>query len=181
MLFGQEDIKMSKIRSKNQQRGISPIVATVMIVAVTLVAGVAIGGYIFGLFGSQTATAQVTVTVSSINSNSTATGNSLSMRCSSTKVGVGQLSFSNNGAVNATITTVSITYGAQSFSNTTNNNDFTLGSVTGAARRCDVVLAGGTSNIYIMRIPKAASTGNTYVGEVILSDGTRIPFTGTFK
>ncbi len=178
---------MSKVQRKNQQRGISPIVATVMIVAVTLVAGVAIGGYIFGLFGSQTAVAQIVVSLSSLNSNSTAPNaaaaalNILSFRCSATSTGLGRITLSNSGAVNGTISTISLTYGATSYSNTTNFAEFTTAAIAGASRNCHVVPSAGTTNIYLTKLPKAVSSGNTYVGEVVLSDGTRIPFTGTFK
>ena len=49
-------------KREQQKLGISPAIATVILIAITLVAGVAIGGFVFGLFGSQTTTAQVTNT-----------------------------------------------------------------------------------------------------------------------
>ena len=53
-------------KREQQKLGISPAIATVILIAITLVAGVAIGGFVFGLFGSQTTTAQVTSTAASI-------------------------------------------------------------------------------------------------------------------
>ncbi len=52
-----------KIRNgKYERKAISPIIATVLIIAVTLIAAVAIGGFVFGIFGSASNTAQVEVT-----------------------------------------------------------------------------------------------------------------------
>ena len=57
-----------KMSDKRSRRAITPIIATVLIIAVTLVAGVAIAGYVFGLFGAGTQTAQVQVLSTSIPS-----------------------------------------------------------------------------------------------------------------
>src|SRR5438105_6752082 len=45
-----------------QRRAISPIIATVLIIAVTLIASVAIGGFVFGIFAQGQNSAQVAVT-----------------------------------------------------------------------------------------------------------------------
>ncbi|MDG6974340.1 MAG: type IV pilin N-terminal domain-containing protein, partial [Nitrososphaerota archaeon] len=47
--------------SGRQRKGISPIIATVLIIAATLIAFAAVAGYIFGLFGSSTKSAQAQV------------------------------------------------------------------------------------------------------------------------
>src|SRR5438309_8345115 len=57
------------------RRAISPIVATVLIVAVTLVASVAIAGFVFGVFGTSTNSAQVAVTAASLRSTDFLTTN----------------------------------------------------------------------------------------------------------
>src|SRR5689334_2143472 len=58
--------QISMIKGRNgmhgTRRAISPIIATVLIIAVTLIAAVAIGGFVFGIFGSSSSTAQVSVT-----------------------------------------------------------------------------------------------------------------------
>src|SRR5437870_10723917 len=65
---------MSTFRSRGR-RAISPIVATVLIVAVTLVASVAIAGFVFGVFGTSTNSAQVAVTAASLRSSDFLTTN----------------------------------------------------------------------------------------------------------
>jgi flagellin-like protein len=52
--------KMKMTHTK--RKAISPVLATVILIAITLVAGVAIAGFAFGLFGTLSATANVTVT-----------------------------------------------------------------------------------------------------------------------
>ncbi len=49
---------MSK-KAHTSKRGVSPVVATIVLVAVTLVAAVSVGGYISGLFGGFTATQSI--------------------------------------------------------------------------------------------------------------------------
>ena len=54
---------MKALNGKNGQRkAISPIIATVLIIAVTLIASVAIGGFVFGIFAQGQNSAQVAVT-----------------------------------------------------------------------------------------------------------------------
>ena len=47
-----------------KRRGISPVLATVILIAITLVAGVAIAGFAFGLFNNLQNTANLQVTSS---------------------------------------------------------------------------------------------------------------------
>src|ERR1019366_2870651 len=55
-------MEIRKGKYGQQRRAISPIIATVLIIAVTLIAAVAIGGFVFGIFGSASATANIAVT-----------------------------------------------------------------------------------------------------------------------
>jgi flagellin-like protein len=48
--------------SKVGRKGISPILATVILIAITLIAAIAISGFVFGLFGTYTNTARVEAT-----------------------------------------------------------------------------------------------------------------------
>jgi FlaG/FlaF family flagellin (archaellin) len=47
---------------RNKQRAISDLVATVLIIAVVMIASVAVGGFVFGIFGQSQSSAQVAVT-----------------------------------------------------------------------------------------------------------------------
>ena len=161
-------------KNKQQIRAISPAIATVILIAITLVAGVAIGGFVFGLFGSQTTTAQVTSTSASIPVsyvNGTGTRAAMAASCSATG---GNLKFSNTGSTNTAISSVAITYGGKSLDATP----------TGTC----VVPSGGSLYVFIYQLPDTvaslgptASSGAVYVGEAQLSNGARVPFTGTFR
>ncbi len=55
---GSNELKLKKIYESRQQ-GVSPVVATMVLVAVALVTAVSLGGFVTGLFGSFTATQSV--------------------------------------------------------------------------------------------------------------------------
>jgi hypothetical protein len=42
--------------------GVSPVVATILVIILTLIAAVAIGGFVFGIFGSSSSSVQLLVT-----------------------------------------------------------------------------------------------------------------------
>ena len=44
------------------RKATSPVLATVILIAITLIAAIAISGFVVGLFGTLTSTAQVTCT-----------------------------------------------------------------------------------------------------------------------
>jgi flagellin-like protein len=48
-----------ELRRLGNREAISPVLATVLLIAITLIAAIAIGGFVFGLFGTFTSTAQV--------------------------------------------------------------------------------------------------------------------------
>ena len=69
-------------RQNKRSSGVSPIIAAVILIAVTVaVAGVA-GGYIFGLFGAQTTTPHVSVVTATLS------GTTLSITFKNTGAGV---------------------------------------------------------------------------------------------
>ena len=51
-------MNFEKVQRKNR-KAISPVLATVILIAITLIAAIAVAGFVFGLFGTFTATAQV--------------------------------------------------------------------------------------------------------------------------
>jgi len=57
-------MNFQKVQRKNR-KAISPVLATVILIAITLIAAVAIAGFVFGLFGTFTSTAQVQASVTS--------------------------------------------------------------------------------------------------------------------
>lgn len=60
-------------------RAISPVLATVILIAITLIAAIAIAGFVFGLFGSFTKTAQVQASVVSCSPTANPSACSLSI------------------------------------------------------------------------------------------------------
>src|SRR5712692_9050845 len=52
-----------QIVNKGKRKAISPVLATVILIAITLIAAIAIAGFVFGLFGSFTSSATVSVQV----------------------------------------------------------------------------------------------------------------------
>ena len=55
-------MNFAKVQKKNR-KAISPVLATVILIAITLIAAIAIAGFVFGLFGTFTSTAQVQASV----------------------------------------------------------------------------------------------------------------------
>jgi len=63
-----------RIVPPNRRKAISPVLATVILIAITLIAAIAIAGFVFGLFGTFTATARVQASVTSCNYNGIVAG-----------------------------------------------------------------------------------------------------------
>ena len=150
-------------RSKNQRKGISPIIATLTLVAVTLVAAVAVGGFVFGIFSSQTSTAQVSVTYAQITAY---TGNNtLTFQVGGSPSNpVGTIRLVNSGTSSIGITGLSLTYGGS----------------TAYASGSGTITSGSTQTIYIMSLKTTPTSGQQYTGSIVLSNGAQIPFVGNF-
>ncbi len=58
---------MKIVQSGKKRKAISPVLATVILIAITLIAAIAVAGFVFGLFGTFTSTATVTASVTSCN------------------------------------------------------------------------------------------------------------------
>lgn len=159
-------MKTIKEYRQHQRKAISPIIATVLIIAVTLVAAVAIGGFVFGLFGSSTVTAQVQAIAASIPS-SISTGSSFTAACATAAGANGYTQFSNTGTANTLISTISITFGGVSYS-------------TAPSGSCTVT-AGQSLYVQISAIPAGATAGSQYSGFVVTANGAQVVYTGAFQ
>jgi flagellin-like protein len=150
--------------NKYQRKGISPIIATLTLIAVTLVAAVAIGGFVFGIFGSQTSTAQVSVTYAYIPHDVPL--GTLQITTQAPQGTYGIIALQNLGTANVAVNGVSLTYG---------------GSTKYASLSEPAPLnSGGTVTLYITSLPTDAVAGQQFTGVVVLSNGAQIPFSGTF-
>ncbi len=55
---------MKPIHKNLKKKGISPVIASIILIAVTIAIGVAIAGFVFGIFGTYSAAPNVSVTSS---------------------------------------------------------------------------------------------------------------------
>lgn len=87
---------------RHERKAISPIVATVLIVAATLIAFAAVAGYVFGLFGSATSSGTPqTVGESLASGASSAAGFNVTL--------------TNSGGAGVTLQSASVTVGGSSY------------------------------------------------------------------
>jgi flagellin-like protein len=139
---------------KMNRKAISPIIATVLIIAVTLIAAVAIAGFVFGIFSSGASTAQVSVT---------------SITCSaSNKSCVIVLTNSGNAVTNPT-GSGTITYAGVTVSLTTT----TTSAITAGGGSLSATYVLGSSST-------APSAGQQYTGYISLANGAQVQFAGVF-
>jgi flagellin-like protein len=147
-----------------RRKAITPIIATVLIIAVTLIAAVAIGGFVFGIFGSATSVAQVTVVGASLSHTLTVT--SLAATCSATGSG-SYLQLSNTGTASTVASTLSMTYGGNTYTSTLPTS-CTVGS-------------GSSEYVIVSALPVAPNPGTQFTGFVVMSNGAQVVYTGVFS
>jgi flagellin-like protein len=158
--------------SERQRKAISPIIATVLIIAVTLIAAVAIGGFVFGLFGASSNTAQVSA-VNAALAHPTAVGTFAAACAASAPASTpGFIQLSNTGSANTVVTSFSLTYGGNTYSVAPTGG--TLCTVTGGVTiYMTIVTATG--------YPAIATTGQQFTGFVVTANGAQVVFTGAFS
>jgi flagellin-like protein len=163
----------------SQRRAISPIIATVLIIAVTLIAAVAIGGFVFGIFGSASSSGEVQVTSQDIvAADMQSTGTAANPACSTTGA-VNDVTLTNTGTAATTVTGVTITWAGQV-------NSFSISGTCTVAPAGAVVSATDGNPISILfptteQLLTSGVTGQTYTGTVTLGNGAVLLFTGTFN
>ena len=131
---------------------ISPVLATVLLIAITLIASTAIAGFIFGLFGTFTSTAQVSAGTIS---------------CSGTPE-VCMVSLQNIGSANTAITG-------------TCNLAFAGGPYVGTAVMTSGNLNAGSKGVASCTAPGSshAAAGSEITGSITLGNGAYVLFAGT--
>jgi len=159
----------------SQRRAISPIIATVLIIAVTLIAAVAIGGFVFGIFGSSSNSAEVQVTGIALV-GATELAGSGSVSCSTNTGGAtNDITLTNTGTAAANPTAVAITYGGVVTTYTVSSCTVTPAGKVGATTAGNplAITLGGT-------VVAGAVSGASYTGTVTMSNGAILIFAGTF-
>jgi flagellin-like protein len=158
-----------------KRNAVSPIIATVLIIAVTLIASVAIGGFVFGIFAQGQNSAQVAVTGTALlAANFLTTNAGKTFTCASSS-SAAYLTLTNTGSGSASVATVAITWAG-------GNSAYTL--LSGV---CSIGASGSTTaTTYLVfpatsKITPSAVSGQTYTGTVTLSNGAQLLLTGTWQ
>ena len=146
--------------SGRQRKGISPIIATVLIIAATLIAFAAVAGYVFGLFGSSTSGANA----QSVNTSFVAS------------TGVFNDTFTNSGGKSVTINSISVVVGTKTYSATTvvyheGGSVETSGINPGVTTYASVGAIGDWTSGGIAATSTTFSSGTTYTFSIILANG----------
>lgn len=164
-----------KISATHGKKAISPIIATVLVIAATLIAFAAVAGYMFGLFGTSTAAAQVQVTgVTLVASGFTSGGTTMTFACTSTAPtsGTSFIKVTNTGSSSVSVTGVTVTYGGTN-------------SYSPSTTPCAIGGTGsGTATMYLTftgdGIATTTASGSTFSLNVALSNGAPAIGTGQF-
>jgi len=153
------------IQNARRRRGISPVLATVILIAITLIAAIAIAGFVFGLFGTFTSGQNLQLVGTSCYS-STHTG--------ATTENVCVLSLTNTGGASASITACS-TYGYPGVSyGEANSTPLNTG-----AQATKVVPAGTTSAapVYVdCYYATGLTAGAAVTGSLTVASGSPLAF-----
>jgi len=150
-----------QINSAKRRKGISPVLATVILIAITLIAAIAIAGFVFGLFGSFTSTARVSEISTALVHGTLAAGPT------------GSVAVQNTGTSNVNANSMTLTWGG-----TTCAPGMTVTAVTAGATSVTLTITGVGS---CAGMASASATGESYTGSVALSNGGQVPFSGVFS
>jgi len=155
------------------RKAISPIISTVLIISVTLVSAVSIGGFVFGIFGSSSNSARIQVTGISLVGATLAAGTNSATPTCATGTAANSIILTNTGTLPASATSMSITFGGSVYTF----------PITGA---CTVTAAGKASGnplsitMAATDLVAGATSGATFTGTVTISSGAIVVFEGTF-
>ena len=145
--------------SFGRRKAISPVLATVVLIAMTLISAISVSSFVFGLFGNFTTSARVQAQLASCGKS----GNTCT------------LTLYNSGSGNAAIYTgascATLTYLGQTAKAT---------SCTGGSGS---TVVGGSSLMVTLTFPSNfnAGTGAQLSGWISLNNGAQALFSGTFS
>jgi len=145
-------MNFEKVQRKNR-KAISPVLATVILIAITLIAAIAIAGFVFGLFGSFTSSAQVSAQVTSCTG---ATDTCI-------------VTLTNTGTSNAAVTGCTVQVSGKAMAPTAAPAG-AIGASSSASFTCGPFTA-----------PVAQTVGSQAIGQFSLSNGASVPFSGVWS
>jgi flagellin-like protein len=147
------------LRISKNRKAISPVLATVILIAITLIAAIAIAGFVFGLFGSFTSSAQVSAQTLVCSNPG---GANVTDYCT--------VRLTNTGTSNTSVTGCSLRIAGVSQTGTR--------SVQGTS----YTVTASSNGIFGCRFGAAAQTvGSQAVGSFSMSNGATVPFSGTWS
>jgi flagellin-like protein len=150
-----------RIRPPTKRKAISPVLATVILIAITLIAAIAVAGFVFGLFGTFTSVARVQASVTGCGANGASPNEEA---CT--------LILTNSGNANTATTGIcSLTFGGTTYSGLLTNGGTVPsgGSLSSPAPTCTVNSAAS----------HLAGAGVQVTGSVILANGGNALFSAT--
>jgi len=144
-----------RINSPRRRRAISPVLATVILIAITLIAAIAIAGFVFGLFGTFTSTARVQASVTQCVASTVANQEDCTLIMTNT-----------GNAATSTTTACSITYKGATYSGF-------VSAAGNAAVGASIALPVGSTTAHCTSAgaPAAAGPGVQVTGSVVLLNG----------
>ena len=155
-----------RIPAHRRRKAISPILATVILIAITLIAAIAIAGFVFGLFGSFTSSARVSGFAINVQASTSGHATALAA-CAAAAPANNYVGAQNTGTASTSITNFQVTYGGTTYS-------------IAVAAPCPVT-AGSSEYIGITHIGLVpAVTGEAFVITLTTSNGASVPISGTF-
>jgi len=150
-----------RITITKRRKAISPVLATVILIAITLIAAIAVAGFVFGLFGSFTSTAHV---MASVASCTTVSGN---LVCT--------LTVQNTGTANAAETSCTIQLAGAPVVGTWAYGK--VGATTQTTFVAGTTQTGATCTIAGTEPP----VGSMAEGTIATSNGASVPFSGVWS
>src|SRR5579875_3886038 len=118
-----------------RKRGISPVIATIILIAITIVIAIAVAGWVFGLFGSYSRTQPVTIVASA--SSCSATSNSCT------------LELSNQGGSAVTVVSASVDGTSATINSVSGNTLISAGGSTYVVINTQGLVAGQTVQVQL--------------------------------
>ena len=164
---------MKREFGSNKRKAISPVLATVVLIAITLISAISIAGFVFGLFGSFSNSAQILGIQTSMSAGDATKATGLTSATCSATGGADYVAFRNTGTQSATINSFALTYEGQTFS-----------ALPSGAGACTLVAGGATvfvNLVFTGATGKLVSSGTQYVGTISASNGGASAYSGHFQ
>ncbi len=156
---------------KRHRKAITPVLATIILIAITLIAGVAIAGFVFGLFGTSANSPAVGFVTSDVD-HAVAGKGATTWDVDCIPKTNSWLQFKNSGGGPTSMVSLKLSYNGKTIS----ANIITAGGCTISAQ--GTVYA--TFDDFGTAAQFNANAGDTFSGTATLSNGATVPFSGTF-